>query len=61
MIPGGGQNFYLLKKQWPLGGGLLGALPEAIKRIKNMTPMRVVNKQKQISVRGVNTSKNNKF
>jgi hypothetical protein len=60
MIPGGGQNFYLLKKQWPLGGGLLGALPEAIKRIKNMTPMRVVNKQNKY-VRGVQTSKTNKF
>jgi hypothetical protein len=35
----------LLKKRWPLGGGLLGALPEAINVIKKMAPMKVVNKQ----------------
>jgi hypothetical protein len=56
MIPGGGHNFYLLaKKQWPLGGGLLGALPEAI--IFLMTPMRVVNKQKNIGEGGVQLQK----
>ena len=42
---------------WPLGGGLLGALADAIKQILNfvLDPPRGVNKQKNICERGSNS------